>query len=227
MTPTAAVLDIDGTLVDSNYFHVNTWHEAFRQFGLELPFWQIHRAIGMGGDQLIPALAGEDVEAEQGDDIRAAEGALFMSQILSVPVFPGAAGFVRFLVEKGHPVVLSSSAKAVEVEHYLDLLDVGDDVEGWTTSADVQDTKPEPDVIKAGLAKLGRSEGEDPAAVMIGDSVFDVEAAGRAGLPTLALRTGGFGADELSELGAVAIFSSLEELQQRYDETPLAASGGD
>jgi phosphoglycolate phosphatase-like HAD superfamily hydrolase len=223
VTPPAAVLDIDGTLVDSNYLHVVSWHEAFRQFGIELPFWRIHRAIGMGGDQLIPALAGEEVEAESGDDIRGAEGALYMERIDTVPAFPDAVDFVRFLVEKGHPVILSSSAKAAEVEHYLDLLGVRDDVEGWTTSADVQNTKPEPDVIKAGLEKLGKAGvgGGNPLAVMIGDSIFDVEAAGRAGLPTVALRTGGFGADELSELGAVAIFSSLEELREGYGKTPL------
>jgi phosphoglycolate phosphatase-like HAD superfamily hydrolase len=222
LTPPAAILDIDGTLVDSNYFHVDTWHEAFRQFGVQLPFWQIHRAIGMGGDQLVPALAGEEVEEEKGDDIRAAEGALYMSQILSVPAFPDAADFVRFLVEQGHAVVLSSSAKEAEVERYLELLGVEDEIVGWTSSGDVQATKPEPDVIKAGLEKLGdRAEG---GAVMIGDSIFDVEAAGRVDLPTIALRTGGFGADELSDLGAVAVYASLEEIREAYADTPLAGS---
>jgi phosphoglycolate phosphatase-like HAD superfamily hydrolase len=114
--------------------------------------------------------------------------------------------------------VLSSSAKAQEVERYVELLGVGDDVVGWTTSADVGQTKPEPDVIEAGLEKLGHPD----RAVMIGDSVFDVEAAGRAGLPTLALLTGGFGRQELLDAGAEGVFDSLDELRESIGKTPLS-----
>jgi HAD superfamily hydrolase (TIGR01509 family) len=214
----AAVLDIDGTLVDTNYHHALCWYEALRRHDVHLPLFRIHRAIGMGGDQLVSAVAGEDVEREHGDDIRTAETALYMATIATVSPLPGATEFVRFLVERGHDVVLSSSAKEQEVERYVEMLGVGDDVAGWTTSADVQQTKPEPDVVKAGLEKLGNPDG----AVMIGDSVFDVEAAGRAGLPTVGLLTGGFGRHELEEAGAEAVFASLGELRESVGKTPLS-----
>jgi HAD superfamily hydrolase (TIGR01509 family) len=214
----AAVLDIDGTLVDTNYHHALCWYEAMRQHDVHLPLFRIHRAIGMGGDQLVPAVAGDDVEREQGDDIRTAETALYMASIATVSPLPGAADFVRFLVERGHDVVLSSSAKGQEVERYVEMLGVGDEVVGWTTSADVEKTKPEPDVVEAALEKLGHPD----AAVMIGDSVFDVEAAGRAGLPTIGLLTGGFGRQELIEAGAAVVFASLGELQEAVGKTPLS-----
>jgi HAD superfamily hydrolase (TIGR01509 family) len=214
----AAVLDIDGTLVDTNYHHALCWYEAMRQHGVHLPLFRIHRAIGMGGDQLVPAVAGEDVEREHGDDIRTAETALYMATIATVSPLPGASDFVRFLRERGHDVVLSSSAKAQEVERYVDMLDVRDEVVGWTTSADVEKTKPEPDVVEAALEKLGRPDG----AVMIGDSVFDVEAAARAGLPTIGLLTGGFGRQELLDTGAAVVFPSLGELQESVGKTPLS-----
>jgi HAD superfamily hydrolase (TIGR01509 family) len=219
VTRPAAILDVDGTLVDTNYQHALSWHRAFVQHDIFVPVWRVHRAIGMGGDQLIPALAGQEVEDEHGDDIRAAEKALYMDGIGLVQVLPGARDFVLWLAERGHAAILSSSAKEEELEVYLELLDVGGTIAGHTTSADVEATKPEPDVIEAALEKLGRPE----AAVMIGDSVFDVEAAKRAGLPTLALLTGGFGADELREAGAAGVFTDLAELRGRVAETPLGA----
>jgi HAD superfamily hydrolase (TIGR01509 family) len=219
MPAPAAVLDVDGTLVDTNYQHALCWYEAIRQHGVHLPVWRIHRAIGMGGDQLVRAVAGEEVEREHGDEIRAAETTLYMATIATVSPLPGAAEFVRFLRERGHDVVLSSSAKAQEVDRYLDLLGVRDEVAGWTTSADVEKTKPEPDVIQAGLEKLGRPE----RALMIGDSVFDVEAAARAGLPTIGLLTGGFGAQELLDAGAETVFSSLGDLKDGIGKTSLSS----
>ena len=209
----AVVLDIDGTLVDSNYQHALCWYEAFRQHDVHLPLWRIHRAIGMGGDQLVSAVAGDDVEREHGDEIRAAEKTLYTATIATISPLPGATDFVRFLRARGHDVVLSSSAKGDEAERYVDLLGVRDDVVGWTTSADVEKTKPEPDVVEAGLEKLGRPE----RAVMIGDSVFDVEAAGRAGL-----LTGGFGAQELLDAGAERVFASLGELRDGIGKTSLS-----
>jgi len=216
--PPAVVLDVDGTLVDTNYHHALCWYEAMRQHDVHLPLWRIHRAIGMGGDQLVSAVAGEEVEREQGDDIRTAETALYMATIATISPLPGAADFVRFLADRGHEIVLSSSAKEQEIDHYIDLLGVKDVIVGWTTSADVEETKPEPDVIKAGLEKLGNPD----EAVMIGDSVYDVEAAGRAGLPTIALLTGGFGEQELLDVGAKLVFDSLGALQEDVGKTPLS-----
>jgi HAD superfamily hydrolase (TIGR01509 family) len=216
--PPAVVLDIDGTLVDTNYHHALCWYEAIRQHDVHLPLWKLHRAIGMGGDQLVAAVAGDEVEREHGDDIRTAETALYMATIATVSPLPGAAEFVRFLRERGHDIVLSSSAKEQEADRYVDMLGVEDLIVGWTTSADVEQTKPEPDVVKAGLEKLGNPDD----AVMIGDSVYDVEAAGRAGLPTIGLLTGGFGRQELLDAGSADVYESLDALREDIGKTPLS-----
>jgi HAD superfamily hydrolase (TIGR01509 family) len=215
--PSVAILDVDGTLVDTNYHHALAWYRAFIQSDIELPVWRIHRAIGMGGDQLVPALAGEEAEQEKGDDIRAAEKALYLAMIHEVRPLPNARRFIEVLKEQGHPVVLASSAKKQEIDHYLDLLDARTLADDWTSSADVKRTKPEPDLVEAAMEKGGSRD-----SVMIGDSVWDVEAANRAGIPTIAVRTGGFGVDELTEAGAACVFESIGELLESMQDTPLA-----
>ena len=217
--PPAAILDIDGTLVDTNYHHTIAWYRAFRQNDVVLAMWRIHRHMGMGGDQLVESLCGEQVEEEKGDDIRAAEKVLYGELIDEVMPLEGARGLVEDLKQRGRTVVLSSSAKAEEVEHYVELLDARELVDDWTTSADVEATKPEPDLIQAGVERAGGGD-----AVMIGDSTWDCEAAKRAGLQTIAVLTGGFSEAELRESGAVAVYRSIGELRESLDETPLAAS---
>jgi HAD superfamily hydrolase (TIGR01509 family) len=212
----AALLDVDGTLVDTNYHHAIAWHRAFRVGGIELPVWRIHRRIGMGGDQIVRDLAGDEVEDERGDEIRAAEKDRYSELVSEVCPLEGARELIVDLKDAGRAVVLSSSAKADEVDHYLDLLDARDLVDGWTTSADVEATKPAPDLIEAGLEKAGTRD-----AVMVGDSTWDVLAAKRAGIETVAVLTGGFSVEELEEAGAVAVFESVAELRERRAETPL------
>ncbi|TMM01267.1 MAG: HAD family hydrolase [Actinobacteria bacterium] len=214
--PPAAILDIDGTLVDTNYQHALAWYMAFRQHDVRLPVWRIHRHIGMGGDQLVAALAGEEVDRELGDDIRAAEKALYLASIQTVEPLEGARQLIEDLKGQGRRVVLASSAKQQEVDHYLDLLDARDLADGWTTSADVEQTKPEPDLVLAALDRLGTRE-----AVMVGDTPWDVKAAKRAGVQTVAVLTGGFSEQELRESGAVAVFASIIELRERIGDTPL------
>ena len=214
--PAAAILDIDGTLVDTNYQHAIAWYLAFRQHDVVLPVWRIHRHIGMGGDQLVAALAGDEVEDELGDDIRAAEKALYLSSIQSTTPLEGSRGLIEDLKGAGRQVVLASSAKEQEVDHYLDLLDARELVDGWTTSADVEHTKPEPDLVVAALDKLGTRD-----AVMVGDTPWDVKAAKAADVPTVAVLTGGFSEDELREAGAVAVFESIVDLRERIADTPL------
>jgi HAD superfamily hydrolase (TIGR01549 family) len=213
-----AILDIDGTLVDTNYQHALSWFRAFRRFDIVLPIWQIHRHIGMGGDQVVPALCGDQVEEQHGDDIRSAEGEEYKPLMREVQPMERSRELLVALKERGHTVILASSAKEEEVEHYLDLLDARDIVDGWTTSADVETTKPAPDLVKAGLERAG-SGGE---AVMVGDTPWDVEAAQKTGVPTLAVVTGGFSDQELTKAGAVAVFESVGELERRLDETALA-----
>ena len=208
----AVICDIDGTLVDTNYQHAIAWFRAFRQNEVTVPVWRIHRAIGMGGDQLVAALAGDDVESEKGEKIRAAEGPLYMGMIEEVEAFEGASELLAELSEGGHAVVLSSSAKSQEVEHYLDLLSAREIVTAWTTSDDVDETKPEPDLVEVALQKSGADEGDG---VMLGDSVWDVEAAKRAGIATVGVLTGGYSEDELRHAGAAEVFESIGALRER------------
>ena len=214
-----AILDIDGTLVDTNYHHALAWFRALRRFDLVLPVWRIHRHLGMGGDQIVTALCGEAVEDEQGDAIRAAQGEEFGRLIGEVQTMQDSRELVQALKDRGHVVVLASSAKQDEVDHYLDLLAARELVDAWTTSADVEVTKPAPDLVRAALERVGAQPDE---AVMIGDTPWDIEAARGAEVPTLAVMTGGFSEQELSEAGAAGVFESVAELRERLDETPLA-----
>ena len=216
--PPAAILDVDGTLVDTNYQHALAWYRAFRAHGIVLPIWRIHRHIGMGGDQIVAALAGDEVEREQGDAIRDSEKELYAELIGEVEPLGGARELLELLKERGHAVVLASSAKEEEVDHYLDLLDARELADGWTTSADVEATKPEPDLVRAAIDKAG----EDDGAVLVGDSTWDCEAARRAGISTIGVLTGGFSREELKDAGATEVFDSLPELRAHLEETELA-----
>jgi HAD superfamily hydrolase (TIGR01549 family) len=215
--PPAAILDIDGTLVDTNYHHAVAWYRAFRQHQVTLPIWKIHRHIGMGGDKLVESLTSEAFDEQQGDDVRAAEKVLYMELIEECAPMQGARELIEDLKRRGNAVVLASSAKESEVDYYLDLLDARELADSWTTSADVEATKPAPDLVKAALDK---SEAKN--AVMVGDTTWDIEAAKSAKVPTIAVLTGGFGEAELLEAGAACVFESIDELRDRLDETPLA-----
>ena len=214
-----AVLDIDGTLVDTNYQHALAWYRAFRQNGIVLPVWRIHRHIGMGGDQLVAALTDDQTEREHGDKIRETETKCYFELIDEVETMDGSRELIEHIKQRGHTVVLASSAKEAEVDHYLDLLDARELADAWTTSADVEATKPAPDLVTAALDRVGGSSDD---AVMIGDTPWDVKAAGGAGVKTLAVLTGGFSVHELREAGALDVFDSVRELCERLDRTPLA-----
>jgi len=211
--PAAVILDVDGTLVDTNFHHAIAWYRAFRQHGIVLPIWRIHRSIGMGGDQLVPSLTDEKTEEEQGEDIRSAEKALYMALIEEVEPFAESRELIEDLKGRGHAVILASSAKADEIDFYLDLLDARELADGWTSSADVENTKPEPDLVHAAVEKAGGGP-----AVMIGDTTWDCKAAAAASVETIAVRTGGFSAEELREAGARSVWDSVAELRGRLDE---------
>jgi HAD superfamily hydrolase (TIGR01509 family) len=212
-----AILDIDGTLVDTNYQHALAWWRAFKQHDELVPIWRIHRTVGMGGDKMIAALCGEKVEDEKGDDIRSAEKALYLAMIEEVVPLEGARDLITDLKDANKTVILASSAKSNELDHYLDLLDVRDVVDDWTSSADVEETKPAPDLVETAIEKAGSND-----AVMLGDSVWDCEAAKKAGIETVAVMTGGFSEQELRDAGAVEVFESLPDLRKKIADTPLA-----
>jgi len=214
--PRIAILDVDGTLVDTNYHHAIAWFRAFRRNFVTVQVWRIHRHIGMGGDQLVAAVAGDEVEERAGDRIREAESELYRELIGEVQAMEGARELIEDLKDDGYTVVLASSAKEWEVEHYIELLDAAEIVDAWTTSADVESTKPEPDLIHAALDKADT----DGGAILIGDTVWDVEAAKRAGVETLAVRTGGFSEQELLDAGAKEVFTSVNELRHSLSPRP-------
>jgi HAD superfamily hydrolase (TIGR01509 family) len=213
-----ALVDIDGTLVDSNYQHALAWFRALRRHDVTCEVRVLHHLIGMGGDQIVTTVAGEEVERRHGDAIREAEAALFREMIDEVVPLPGARRLLEVLAERARAVVLSSSAKPDEAEHYVDLLDARDLVDGWTTAEDVDATKPEPDLIEAGLAKAGGGP-----ALMIGDSTWDCRAAARAGVPTVTVLTGGYCREELLGAGAVAVFGTIAEAIDGIAERDLLA----
>jgi HAD superfamily hydrolase (TIGR01549 family) len=209
----AVLLDVDGTLIDTNYHHALAWYRAFREHGVVLPVWRIHRHVGMGGDQLIPALAGDEADEDALSDARSQQFARLIDEVAPLA---GARELVVDLKERGHPTFLASSAPQDELDQYLDLLDARELVDGWTTDDDVESTKPEPDLVRAALAKAGTDD-----AVMVGDTPWDIEAAKRAGLDTVTVMTGGYSEQELREAGAAVVFESLTELRRHLDESPF------
>ena len=205
------LLDVDGTLIDTNYHHALAWYRAFRRFEVTLELVDLHRRMGMGGDQLVGDVAGEDFDRDHGDDVRAAEKEEYGALIDEVRPLSQARELIDDLRERGCTVVLASSAKEEEVEHYLGLLEV--DGLPYTTSSDVEQTKPKPDLVLAALEKAG----EDGDAVMIGDSTYDCEASERAGVPCFGVLTGGFSREELAEAGAVDSWTKLADLRRDLD----------
>jgi HAD superfamily hydrolase (TIGR01549 family) len=170
----------------------------------------------MGGDKLVPALAGEDTERERGDEIRAERDRAYAELIDEVEPFGGSRELIVELKERGRRVVLASSSPSDELDHYIEQLDARDLTDASTTKDDVEESKPAPDLVGAALEKAGTGN-----ALMIGDTRWDVEAAAKVGLETVCVVTGGWSRQELEEAGAVAVFESVDELRRRLDETPL------
>jgi HAD superfamily hydrolase (TIGR01549 family) len=215
--PDTAIFDVDGTLVDSNYQHALAWYRAFDRYGITRPIWRIHRAIGMGGDVLVPEIGGRQVEEEHGDALRDAWVEEFDELVAEVKPFDGAHELLAEVKRRGFKLVLASSGKAKHVEAFLDLVDGRSLADAWTTSDDAEKTKPEPDLVVTALGKV-----EGASGVMVGDSTWDVIAAGKVDVPTIAVRTGGFSVGELLEAGASRVFQSLVEFRASLDGTALA-----
>ncbi|MGZ4494675.1 MAG: HAD family hydrolase [Nocardioides sp.] len=214
------VLDVDGTLVDSVYRHTVAWAEAFRSVGVTVPAWRLHRAIGMGGDRLVTAVAGEQVETEHGDEVRRRHGELFSAGIDEVTALPGAAELVPELRRRGLTVVLASSGGREQTERLLALVG-GEELTGsgrWlVTSDDVERSKPAPDLVSAAVERVGGDR-----VAMVGDAVWDVEAAREHAALRIGLLCGGFGEAELRDAGADAVFESPQDLLDNLDATPLS-----
>ncbi|HEX3539519.1 MAG TPA: HAD family hydrolase [Acidimicrobiales bacterium] len=210
----AVLFDVDGTLIDSNYLHVGAWMRAFRQVGHPVDGAAIHRAIGMGSSQLLERLLGEELAAKVGEEVREAHTRLYRQDFPMLRPFAGARE-VLFAVARRAQVVLATSASPQEVEALCAALDADDAIAAVTGGGDVEAAKPEPDLVASALERAGVGASQ---AIFVGDTVWDVEAASRAGVPCLTVLTGGIGAAELTAAGAAAVYDSVADLRDRLDE---------
>lgn len=218
----AVLFDIDGTLVDSNDLHILAWEEAFRAEGFVFDRQTLHDQIGKGTDNLVPTLI---PEADKGMEERLgkAHGRVFKDKSLpSVRPFPGARALLVRVYEAGQKVVLASSAAQNEVDHYLDLLDARDLVSATTCIDDVGHSKPAPDIFETAIKKVAPITPVE--AIVVGDTPYDVEAARKCGIATVAVRSGGFSDEALRAAGAIAVYDNVATLLRDYDCSPLATS---
>jgi HAD superfamily hydrolase (TIGR01509 family) len=216
----AVIFDVDGTLVDSNNLHVEAWQEAFRCYGKELAFDEVHRQMGKGGDQLMPVFCSPEELNNYGKDLEQYRVDLFANDYLSrVKPFPKVRDLFQRIKDDGLQIALASSAKEEEVETHKKTLDIRDLLETATSADDVEKSKPNPDIFQAALAGLKNVKPEE--AVVIGDTPYDAIAASKAGIQTIGLLSGGFTEAELREAGAVEIYHDVADLLEHYDQSML------
>jgi HAD superfamily hydrolase (TIGR01549 family) len=216
--PIAVLFDIDGTLVDSNYLHVDAWTRAFDDVGASVDAWRVHRAIGLDSAKLLESLLGERAD-ELGDAAKERHSAHYEELYPRLRPFEGARDLVRRLHERGVRVVLATSAPADELEVLRACLDVDQWLHDVTSADDVDTAKPDPDIIAVALQKAGV---DHDGATMVGDTVWDAQAAARAGVVSIGVRSGGISADELSAAGVLAVYDDVRALLDGLDESPLA-----
>jgi HAD superfamily hydrolase (TIGR01509 family) len=220
--PAAALFDVDGTLVDTNYLHSVTWWEAFRQAGHEVSMAEIHRAIGMGSSQMLDKLLPADRDKDADAQIRTAHTALYATYSCRLRPLPGAADLLRACKRRGLAVVLASSADEAEFNVLRAALDAEDAIDEATFSGDVESSKPAPDLVQAALDKVGVPADQ---AVFTGDTVWDVEACRKAGVRCIGVLSGGVSRDELTSAGAVEVYSDPADLLSAFSASLLGRSG--
>lgn len=213
----AVLFDIDGTLVDSNYLHIDAWARAFAEVGHPVPSWRIHRAIGMDSGTLLETLLGDETD-RLGDDAKQRHAAHFREEAGRLRRFDEVQELLRTLAGRGMKVVLATSAPEEEFEVLRRVLAVDDAIAEYTTAEDVAVAKPAPDVVQKALAKAAVGPGH---AVMIGDAAWDMQAARKAGVAPIGVRTGGIGPGELRDAGAIAVYDDVAQLLAGLDESPL------
>jgi HAD superfamily hydrolase (TIGR01509 family) len=216
--PKAVILDVDGTLIDSNDAHAAAWVDAAREFGFEVEFRHVRRLIGMGGDKVLPDITGARKDSPLGERISRRRGEIFREGYLPrLKPFPCARELLQRMKADGLSLVVASSSSKDDLDALLDQAGVHDLIEEKTSSSDADESKPDPDVVQAALGSAGVSPAE---AVMLGDTPYDVEASNRAGVPCVALRCGGW--DDADLAGAVAIYTDPADLLRNYDGSPFA-----
>lgn len=216
----AVIFDVDGTLVDSNDLHVEAWQVAFRRYGKELAFDDVHHQIGKGGDQLMPVFCSPEELDKYGSELEQYRVDLFANDYLSrVKPFPKVRDLFQRIKADGLQIALASSAKEGEVETHKEALGIREFLETATSADDVEKSKPNPDIFQAALAGLKNVNPEE--AVVIGDTPYDVIAALKAGIQTIGLLSGGFTETELRESGAVEIYRDVADLLEHYEQSML------
>ena len=209
------LFDIDGTLTDTNYLHVRAWRQAFVDAGLdEVASWRVHRMIGAGSGVLLTELIGSER-----DDVKDGWRRHFDALKSEIRPFPRAADLLRAVADHGVTVVLATSSEPDDVDALVEAIDAGPAVSAITSAGDVDEAKPSPEVFEAALEEAGCSAGD---ALVVGDSIWDIEAATKAGVRTVALRSGGTASSELLDAGAIAVYDDPADLLGRLDDSPIA-----
>jgi HAD superfamily hydrolase (TIGR01509 family) len=216
---TAVLFDVDGTLVDSNYLHVHAWRRAFKEFDRDVDSWRVHRAIGKGSGKLLATLLGSEDADRIGGDVKDRHSRYYLEDAELLRPFAGARELIRALAGRGVRVVLATSAGPDELDVLRRVLDVDDVVTGIVAGADVEATKPDPEPV---LAALDRAGTEPENTIFVGDSVWDVQAAKKAGVRTIGVLSGGVSAAELTEAGALATYDDPAALLEDLDRSALA-----
>ncbi|PYS45623.1 MAG: HAD family hydrolase [Acidobacteria bacterium] len=217
----AVIFDIDGTLIDSVDLHARAWVEAFEHFGKKIPFEEVRHQIGKGGDQLMPVFFSKEELNEFGEEMEEYRGRLYKREYLPrVRPFPKVRELFLRIKEDGKALSLASSAKEEELKIYKRLADIEDLVEEETSADDADKTKPHPDIFEAALKHLGDLSASE--AIVVGDTPYDAEAAGKLSLRTIGVLCGGFPEEELTAAGCISIFDGPADLLARYDESPIA-----
>jgi HAD superfamily hydrolase (TIGR01509 family) len=222
-SPNAVLFDIDGTLVDSNYLHVQAWEKAVDGVGRSVDSWRIHAAIGKDSSLLMEAIlpGADDETAEKASDLHS----LYYKELAErLEPLSGARDLIRAVAERGMRVVLATSAPEDELKMLRDILDVEEQLFAVTSSEDVETAKPRPDIVQVALERAGVDADH---AVFVGDTVWDVEAAAKAGVSTIGVRSGGIGSAELREAGAVEVYDDAADILAHLDSSPIAALPAD
>ncbi|MFL5539758.1 MAG: HAD family hydrolase [Longimicrobiaceae bacterium] len=218
--PRAVILDVDGTLIDTNDAHAHAWVDVCNEFGFPVAFGKVRELIGMGGDRVLPALTGLSEESETGQEMKERRGKVFRERYLpSCRPFPGARELLERMSGDGMRLVVATSASAADMKALLKAAGVADLIEAKASSSDAEESKPAPDIVEAALENAGVPAAE---AVMLGDTPYDVKAANRAGVRCVALRSGGWDDEALAD--AAAIYQDTADLLAHYEESPFGTS---
>lgn len=223
--PTAVIFDVDGTLIDSVPQHAKAWQDAFRDFGHDIPYEDLRRQIGKGGDLLLKVFLSEDEIREKGEELEQHRSKILKERYLpTIRVLPQVRALVERLQANGKQLALASSAKGDELQTYKKIANIEDLIKTETSSDDAEKSKPNPDIFEAALERLDGIAAGD--AIVIGDTPYDAEAASKAGVRTIGLLSGGWSPEELKEAGCIATYRDPADLLAQYDSSPLSLSQG-